>query len=76
MIANDKKTHLEDEKWTDKVFTGDPNRNAAALTYYARQREMEKNDKNKGRGKTLDPTVGDRLFRTTYKDTAAAIIRP
>ena len=32
-------TQLEDAKWTDKVFTGDSCKNAAALTFYARQRE-------------------------------------
>ena len=43
-------TQLEDEKWTDKVFTGDPHKNVAALTWHARQREMETmNDRYKGR---------------------------
>jgi len=31
---------LEDIKWNDKVFTGDSSKNAAELTFYARQREM------------------------------------
>ena len=43
-------TQLEDEKWTDKVFTGDSHKNVAALTFHARQREMETmNDRYKGR---------------------------
>jgi len=41
---------LEDEKWTDKVFTGDSHKNVAALTFHARQREIETmNDRYKGR---------------------------
>jgi hypothetical protein len=30
---------LEAAKWTDKVFTGDTQKNTAALTFHARQRE-------------------------------------
>ena len=75
MISNAKPA-LESEKWTDKVFTGDPDRNNATLTFEARDREMKKNDKTKGRGTSLDPTEGDRLFRTTYKEAAKNILRP
>ena len=76
MISNAKQTQLEAEKWTDKVFTGDPDRNNATLTFGARDREMKKNDKLKGRVTSLDPTVGDRIFRTTYKENAKNILRP
>ena len=45
-----KKTELDEKKWTDKVFTGDSDKNAAALTFHARQREMNTmNDRYKGR---------------------------
>ena len=39
-IGKPKDTHLEDSKWTDKIFTGDSQKNAAALTFFARQREI------------------------------------
>lgn len=35
-MACKKANELDDEKWNDKVFTGDTNKNAAALTFYAR----------------------------------------
>lgn len=35
-MGKPKKVQLEDEKWTDKVYTGDSYRNAAALTFHAR----------------------------------------
>jgi hypothetical protein len=55
-------------KWNDKAFTGDSNKNAAALTFFARQREMDTmNDRYKGRSSTIDPAVGDRLFRNHAK---------
>jgi hypothetical protein len=41
---------LEPTKWTDKVFTGDTQKNTAALTFHARQREQNAaNDRYKGR---------------------------
>lgn len=67
-IGAPKMTHLEDVKWTDKVYTGDSDKNTAALNFFARQREMEtKNDRYKGRQTTVDPTVTERLFRNEYK---------
>ena len=72
LIAN-KGCELEADKWNEKVFTGDNSKNAAALTFYARQREM---DKTKGRQKTIDPQVGDRLFHTSYKTAAFGRQRP
>jgi len=63
LIASKRVAELEEVKWSDKVFTGDSCKNAAELTFYARQREMQKGDKQPGRKKTVDPTVGERLFR-------------
>ena len=49
-MGKPKNFQLEDQKWTDKVFTGESSKNAAALTFFARQREMETmNDRYKGR---------------------------
>ena len=54
---------LENTKWTDKVFTGDTQKNTAALTFHARQREQNAaNDRYKGRQVTIDPIVEDRLL--------------
>jgi hypothetical protein len=39
-MGNPHMTHLEDSKWTDKVFTGDSDKNTAALNFFARQREL------------------------------------
>ena len=62
-IGKKVETELEANKWTDKVFTGDTNQNAAALTYYARQREMNNtNERYKGRQSTCDDAVGNRLL--------------
>ena len=62
-MAKPRATQLEDEKWTDKVFTGDSHKNVAALTFHARQREMETmNDRYKGRQTTVDPTIEEKLF--------------
>lgn len=67
-IGNPTMTHLEDAKWTDKVFTGDNDKNTAALNFFARQREQAtQNDRYKGRQTTVDPTVTERLFRNEYK---------
>jgi hypothetical protein len=76
LIASKRVTELEDTKWNDKVFTGESNKNAAELTFYARQREMQKNDKLPGRKKTIDPTVGERLFRTSIKNAARELLKP
>jgi hypothetical protein len=35
-LGRPKNHQLEDEKWTDKVFTGDSHKNVAALTFHAR----------------------------------------
>jgi len=53
-LISGKATQLEASKWTDKVFTGDNAKNAAALTFYARQREMSHNEGTKGRQTTVD----------------------
>ena len=54
---------LEATKWTDKVFTGDTQKNTAALTFHARQREQNAaNDRYKGRQNTIDPVVESRLL--------------
>ena len=67
-MGNPHITHLEDSKWTDKVFTGDSDKNTAALNFFARQRELAtQNDRYKGRQTTVDPTVTERLFRNEYK---------
>lgn len=76
MIASKRLNELEDMKWNDKVFTGESNKNAAELTFYARQREMQKSDKMPGRKKTIDPLVGERLFRTSIKIAARESMRP
>lgn len=63
-MARPREAQLEDVKWNDKAFTGDSSKNAAALTFFARQREIETmNDRYKGRQSTIDPKVHERLFR-------------
>jgi len=64
---------LEQSKWTDKVYTGDSEKNSAAMAFYARQREMTTmNDRYKGRQNSVEPTVPERLFRTKYKEEMLA----
>ena len=67
---------LEETKWNDKVFTGDTSKNTAELTFFARQREMQKSDKLPGRKKTVDPNVGERLFRSSIKNAAREAMKP
>ena len=70
-IAKPKITQVEETKWNDKVFTGDTAKNAATLTFFARQREMNTmNDRYKARQTTVDPTITERLFidRTSNKN--------
>ena len=68
LIGTVKDSELEDKQWTDKVFTGDNKKNAAALTFFARQQEMSMNNKAKGRKTTVDPQVGERLFMSTFRE--------
>lgn len=49
-MARPREAQLEDMKWNDNAFTGDSAKNAAQLTFFARQREMDTmNDRYKGR---------------------------
>jgi Ca2+-binding EF-hand superfamily protein len=57
LIANKKTFELEDQVWNEKPFNGDTNKNAAEMTYHARQRDLIKNDQQMGRKKTVDPNV-------------------
>lgn len=76
LIATKRATELEENKWTDKVFTGDNCKTTAELTFHARQRELQNNDVLAARKKTVDPTVGERLFRTTMRQAAREALRP
>jgi len=76
LIGAKKETNLEEPKWTDNVFTGDNAKNAAALTFYAREREQKQNGDKKGRKTTVDETVGERLFRSSIKEAAQKAIKP
>ena len=50
LMARPREAQLEDLKWNDKAFTGDSAKNAAQLTFFARQREIDSmNDRYKGR---------------------------
>ena len=64
LIASKKVSELEELKWTDKVYHGDTAKNTAALTFYARQRDMTNMAAGKGRIITVDPNVEERLFGT------------
>ena len=66
MVSKPKEGQFEKTIWSDKVFTGDNNKNAATLTYYARQREQKQaaNDRIKGRVANEDGTVFDRLYKS------------
>lgn len=69
-----REAHLEDIKWSDKVFTGDNAKNTATLTYQARQRELDTmNDRYKGRVASVDPTVHERLFRNQFASSDALV---
>lgn len=75
LIAKKKEPELEDPKWTDKVFTGDPSKNTAALTYFARQREMNASNGGPGRVITVDQNVGERLFGFSRKKAASTLVK-
>lgn len=49
LVANQKTQHLEDAKWTDKIFTGDNTNTVAKLTNEASKRDAVANP-NKRRG--------------------------
>ena len=76
LIGSRKLAELEENKWSDKVFTGDNSKFVAQLTFYARQREMQKSDKLPGRKRTIDSTVGERLFRTTMLSAGKEAMKP
>ena len=49
LVANKTTTHLEADKWTDKIFTGDNPRTTAKLASDANSRDLAANP-NKRRG--------------------------
>ena len=57
LVANKKTTHLQDEKWTDNVFTGDNPRTTAKLAGEANKRDVAANP-NKRRGMSESAGVG------------------
>lgn len=61
-IANLREAQLENTRWSDKIFTGDSVKNAALKTYAARAKEIESNDKDGKRKRTVDEMVATRLF--------------
>ena len=57
LVANKKTTQLQEEKWTDKVFTGDNARTTAKLAAEASKRDVAANQ-NKRRGMSEAVGVG------------------
>lgn len=57
LVANKKTTQLQEEKWTDKVFTGDNSRTTAKLAAEVNKRDIAANP-NKRRGMSESVGVG------------------